>query len=114
MLPGWVGLAAFARARGVLPCTMRRWALALDHESGGGLLRWNKRRGKPRKYWVHPDRLRAALERDPGAREATLTRIDDRLTETEAKQDVFEKKLEAVKRLLKQLKQKQNPAPGPP
>ncbi len=103
MLPGWVGLAAFARERGVPTWTMRRWALALDHEFGGGLLRYNRRRGKPRKYWVNPEKMKAALERDPEAREAEHAFLESRVTKLEEKCEALKKAHKATKAQVNQL-----------
>ena len=103
MLPGWVGLAAFARERGVKPKTMRRWALALDHQLGGGLVRSLHRRGRPRKYWVHPVRLKAALEQDPEAREADRDLVETRLTRLEEKCEALRKGHKALKANVNQL-----------
>jgi aryl-alcohol dehydrogenase-like predicted oxidoreductase len=104
MLPGWVSLAAFARERGVPPRTMRRWAVALDHEAGGGLVRSLHRRGRrPRKYWVNPERLKAALERDPDAKEAERDFQESRLTKNEEKLEALKKAHKALKEQVKQL-----------
>lgn len=103
MLPGWVPLASFARERGVTLWTMRRRVLALDHAEGGGLVKSFHRRGRPRKYWVSPDRLKAALERDPDASEAKDAYVDDRLTRVEEKCEALKKAVKAVKAQQKQM-----------
>lgn len=103
MLPGWVSLASFARERGVSVWTMRRWALALDHDAGGGLVRSFHRRGRPRKYWVNPDRLKAALERDPDAAEAKDAYVESRLTRVEEKCEALKKAIKSVKAQHNQL-----------
>lgn len=102
MLPGWVGLARFARERNVNPKTMLRHLRALEAVTGASLIRSNHKPGrKPRKYWVHPERARAALERDPDAREAEtvwlLTRVEN-----------LEKSVGALKKSHKLLKKQVN------
>ena len=75
---------------------MRRWALALHHERGN-IVRSRHRSGKPRKYWVNPERLRAALEEDPEAKSAAQDFIEERVS-------VLERKVEALKKAHKGLK----------
>lgn len=100
MLPGWIPLAAFARERGVPPKTMRRRLLALDHAEGGGLLRSFHRSGRPRKYWVHPERVRKALEADPDAREAELDWLASRVEKLEQSCAVLKKAHRELKKRL--------------
>lgn len=103
---GWVGVAEFARASGVPPQTMRRRLQALEAMLGVKLLHSRHQPGrKPRKWWVHPERARAALEQDPDAREARLEELYSRL-------EKLEQKLEALRRAHKSLK-KQVFQPGP-
>lgn len=102
MLFGWVGLAEFARKQGVHPVTLRRWVLAL-HEQHGDLVRSKHRNGKPRKYWVHPQRLEAALRADPEAKSADRDFIEDRVTVLERKVEALKKSHKAVKAQVNQL-----------
>ena len=102
MLHGWIGLAVFARERGVKERTMRRWALALHHERGN-IVRSRHRKGKPRKYWVHPERLRAALEEDPEAKAAAQDFIEERVTVLERKVEALKKAHKATKAQVNQL-----------
>jgi predicted transcriptional regulator len=96
-----VPLSKVAKDAGVEPGTMRRRLLALDHAAGGGIVRSFHRRGKARKYWVHPERLRAALERDPDAREAELSWLTDEVR-------ILKNRVEALKKAHKALKAQVN------
>jgi predicted ArsR family transcriptional regulator len=84
MLGGWVSVAAFARQSGVFPRTMLRRLKALEHMSGVRLLRSKHQAGrKPRKWWVHPERAQAALEKDPDARTASIEDLFGRVERLE-------------------------------
>jgi hypothetical protein len=102
VLHGWIGLAVFARQQGVKEKTMRRWALALQHEHGD-LLRSRHRQGKPRKYWVHPERLRAALEEDPEAKTAERDLIVSELQDLRQKVEALKKAHKVTKAQVNQL-----------
>lgn len=103
MLPGWVGVAEFARERGVRPQTMLRRLRALQRWTGADLLRSNHEPGrKPRKWWTHPERARTALERDPDAREATLEDVCMRVEKLEQKCEALKKAHKALKRQVNQ------------
>lgn len=102
MLLGWIGLAVFARQQGVEPRTMRRWALALDHEHGG-ILKSKHRKGRPRKYWVHPQRLRAALEADPEAKAAERDLVASQIADLTRKVEALKKAHKTTKAQVNQL-----------
>jgi hypothetical protein len=88
MLGGWIGVAEFARRADppVPPKTMLRRLKALERMAGVRLLRSKHQPGrKPRKWWVHPERAEAALEKDPDARTATVEDLCVRLESLEKK-----------------------------
>lgn len=86
---------------------MLRRLRAIQRITGTDLLRSHHAPGrKPRKWWVNPELARAALERDPDARDATLEDVCVRV-------EKLEQKHEALKRVLKSLKKhafRANPA----
>lgn len=102
MLHGWIGLAKFARAQGLEPQTLRRWAIALNNERGDLLLSKHTK-GRPRKYWVHPQRLKAALEADPEAKAAERELTEQRLTNVENRLEALKKAHKATKAQVNQL-----------
>jgi hypothetical protein len=84
MLGGWIAVAAYAREAGVFPRTMLRRLQALERMSGVRLLRSKHQSGrKPRKWWVHPERARAALEKDPDAHTASIDDLFGRVERLE-------------------------------
>lgn len=97
MLFGWVSLADYARQNGIHPKTLKRWLLKANRP---GLMRTLPgTKGRPGKYLVHPESLKAALAADPEAEAASRA-------ETEAKLEASERKLEALRKAYKQLQAK--------
>lgn len=99
MTPGWVSVTDYARERGVKPQTMRRRLLALAHARGRSdfLCSTHQPGRAPRRYWVHPELLKAELQRDP---DTDRSELDSHAAQIEK----LQQSVEALKTWRKHLK----------
>lgn len=103
-----VGLAEYARARGVPERTMLYRLTALHQRLGGGVLKSQNPPGtKVRKWWVNPQKLERLQRELAEDAEPTEEQLGEHLLRIEA----LEEKLEALRQSHISLKRKVNSKP---